>query len=116
MSTTKTIQTLLLSGVAAAALSAPASALEAQAFVDRVAEVYRTMGYELSFGEATLDDGGAGVVVRVRVESGERLARGDQAVIVGYDADKQEFTVAPMPDLLEDVRDEEPRRSSSNAR
>ncbi len=55
MSTTKTIQLLLLSGVAAAALSAPASALEAQAFVDRVAEVYRTMGYELSFGEATLD-------------------------------------------------------------
>ncbi len=68
------------------------------------------------FGEATLDDGGAGVVVRVRVESGERLARGDQAVIVGYDAHKQEFTVAPMPDVLEDVRDEEPRRSSSNAR
>jgi len=55
MSTTKTIQLLLLSGVAAAALSAPASALEAQAFVDRVAEVYRTMGYELSFGEATLE-------------------------------------------------------------
>lgn len=55
MSTTKTIQLLLLSGVAATALSVPASALEAQAFVDRVAEVYRTMGYELSFGEATLE-------------------------------------------------------------
>ena len=61
------------------------------------------------FGEATLDDGGAGVVVRVRVESGEKLARGDQAVIVGYDADKQEFTVAPMPDVL----DEEPRRNAA---
>lgn len=54
------------------------------------------------FGEATLEDGGAGVVVRVRVESGERLARGDQAVIVGYDADKQEFTVASM-DAVFDV-------------
>ena len=61
------------------------------------------------FGEAMLEDGGAGVVVRVRVESGEKLARGDQAVIVGYDADKQEFTVAPMDDLLE----EEPRRRSA---
>jgi hypothetical protein len=59
------------------------------------------------FGEATLEDGGAGVVVRVRVESGERLARGDQAVIVGYDPDRQEFTVAPM----EGVLDDEPRRS-----
>ena len=61
------------------------------------------------FGEALLEDGGAGVVVRVRVESGEKLARGDQAVIVGYDADKQEFTVAPMEDVLE----EEPRRKTA---
>lgn len=61
------------------------------------------------FGEALLEDGGAGVVVRVRVESGEKLARGDQAVIVGYDAEKQEFTVAPMDDVL----DEEPRQKSA---
>ncbi|HVH46349.1 MAG TPA: glycine zipper family protein [Labilithrix sp.] len=55
------------------------------------------------FGEATLEDGGAGVVVRVRVESGEKLGRGDQAVIVGYDPAKQEFTVAPMDDVLDDA-------------
>lgn len=61
------------------------------------------------FGEALLEDGGAGVVVRVRVESGEKLARGDQAVIVGYDSEKQEFTVAPMGDVL----DEEPRQKSA---
>ena len=51
------------------------------------------------FGEATLEDGGAGLVVRVRVESGEKLGRGDQAVIVGYDEESQEFTVAPMPEV-----------------
>lgn len=51
------------------------------------------------FGEAMLEDGGAGLVVRVRVESGEKLGRGDQAVIVGYDDETQEFTVAPMPDI-----------------
>ena len=61
------------------------------------------------FGEATLEDGGAGVVVRVRIDTGEKLARGDQAVIVGYDADKQEFTVAPLDDEL----DEQPRRTSA---
>jgi hypothetical protein len=54
------------------------------------------------FGEAMLEDGGAGVVVRVRVESGEKLGRGDKAVIVGYDSDLQEFTVAPMDDLLKE--------------
>lgn len=61
------------------------------------------------FGEATLEDGGAGVVVRVRVETGEKLGRGDQAVIVAYDAERQEFTVAPMEGLL----DEEPRRKGA---
>jgi hypothetical protein len=55
------------------------------------------------FGEATLEDGGAGVVVRVRVESGEKLMRGQQAVIVGYDDERHEFTVAPM-DVLEEER------------
>jgi hypothetical protein len=50
------------------------------------------------FGEATLADGGAGLVVRVRVEAGDKLARGEQAVIVGYDEERGEFTVAPMPD------------------
>jgi hypothetical protein len=49
------------------------------------------------FGEAMLEDGGAGLVVRVRVDAGDKLGRGDQAVIVDYDDEKQEFTVAPLP-------------------
>lgn len=53
------------------------------------------------FGEATLEDGGAGVVVRVRVEASEKLGRGDLAVIVGYDAEREEFTVVPMEGILE---------------
>lgn len=48
------------------------------------------------FGEAMVGDGGAGVVVRVRVAAGDTLARGEQAVIVGYDEERQEFTVAPL--------------------
>ncbi len=61
------------------------------------------------FGEATLDDGGAGVVVRVRVDAGEKLERGQQALIVGYDEKNQEFTVAPMDEILEDGA-ESPKR------
>jgi hypothetical protein len=61
------------------------------------------------FGEAILEDGGAGLVVRVRVETGEKLKRGDQVVIVGYDGERQEFTVAPMDGLLDErVEDDEP--------
>jgi hypothetical protein len=55
MRITKTAATLLLGGVATAMLMCPATALEAQAFVDRVAEVYKTVGYEFKFGAATLD-------------------------------------------------------------
>jgi hypothetical protein len=63
------------------------------------------------FGEALVEDGGAGLVVRVRVDTGETLARGAQAVIVAYDPDRQEFTVAPMDGLLDD----EPARRQAEA-
>jgi hypothetical protein len=46
---------MLLATAASASLMQPASALEAQAFVDRVEEVYRHLGYEFEFGPATLD-------------------------------------------------------------
>lgn len=75
----------------------PAKATTHDALVGKLCTI-RTGTVTDRFGEATLEDGGAGVVVRVRVESGEKLGRGDQAVIVGYDAERQEFTVAPMED------------------
>lgn len=54
------------------------------------------------FGEAAIEDGGAGVVVRVRIDTGEKkLERGQQALIVGYDEKTQEFTVAPMDEILQ---------------
>ena len=55
MRTTKTITLMLLSGVASFALIGQASALEAQAFVDRLTAVYNSAGYALEFGAATLD-------------------------------------------------------------
>ena len=69
MRITQTARLMLLSGVATAVMMGQASALEAQAFVDRIAEVYKPLGYEFSFGEATLDgdtitvDGGTVTVV-----------------------------------------------------
>lgn len=54
------------------------------------------------FGEALLEDGGPGAVLRVRIDTGDKLSRGDQVVITAYDADRQEFTVAPMDGLLDE--------------
>ncbi len=58
--------------------------------------VVRTGTVTDRFGEAQVADGGAGLVVRVRVASGQALSRGEEAVIVGYDETRQEFTVAPL--------------------
>lgn len=81
----------------------PPRATTHDALVGRLCTI-RTGAVTERFGEATLEDGGAGVVVRVRAPAEEKLARGDQAVIVGYDAEKEEFTVASMNDLLEERR------------
>ncbi|MEI7893995.1 MAG: hypothetical protein WCI05_12955 [Myxococcales bacterium] len=62
--------------------------------------VVRTGTVDDTFGEATLEDGGAGLVVRVRVDGMDQLQRGDQALIVAWDEDRQTFTVAPMDDML----------------
>jgi hypothetical protein len=72
--------------------------------------VIRTGSVDDTFGEATLEDGGAGLVVRVRVDVSEGaagLARGDQALIVGWDEGRQAFTVAPMEELLAPPRQNE---------
>jgi hypothetical protein len=53
--TTKTTGLMLATGLATLAFLQPASALEAQAFLDRFEAVYAVMGYELDFGDATLE-------------------------------------------------------------
>lgn len=69
MKITKIATTMLLGGVATAVLMGQANALEAQAFADRIIEVYKTIGYNVTLGEATLDgntitiDGGSISVV-----------------------------------------------------
>lgn len=79
MKITKIATTMLLGGVATAVMMGQANALEAQAFVDRIAEVYKTIGYELTFGPATLDgdtitvDGGSVKIVSTPDASSEEM-------------------------------------------
>jgi hypothetical protein len=62
--------------------------------------VVRTGKVTEVFGEGTLEDGGAGLVVRVRVDGGRALARGEHALIVDWDAEHEAFVVEPMAHLL----------------
>lgn len=62
--------------------------------------VVRTGSVSAKFGEATLPDGGAGLVIRVRVEDGKQLGRGEQALIVDYDAERESYLVEPMREVM----------------
>ncbi|MBS3849749.1 hypothetical protein KD146_13675 [Devosia sp. BSSL-BM10] len=55
MWTTRTTIVMLMSGVATIASLGQASALEAQAFVDRLTAVYKSAGLDFEFGSATMD-------------------------------------------------------------
>lgn len=55
MTTTKTTGLMLASGLATLAMMQPAMALDAEAFVDRIETVYKVMGYDMSFGPASVD-------------------------------------------------------------
>jgi hypothetical protein len=50
-------------------------------------------------GQATLDDGGAGLILQVRVDEGKSVKRGDRVLIVGWDDEKEGFVVEPMEDI-----------------
>ena len=64
--------------------------------------IVRTGTVTSKFGEATLPDGGAGLVIRVRIEDGKQLGRGEQALIVDYDAERESYLVEPMRDVMAD--------------
>ena len=70
-------------------------------FIGRTCTV-RTGSVSAKFGEATVQDGGAGLVLRVRVEDGKLLGRGEQALIVDYDPERETYLVEPMRDVLSD--------------
>jgi hypothetical protein len=68
-------------------------------FVGKVCTV-RTGTVDASFGEAVLAERGAEVIVRVRVDGGPSLGRGDRALIVAFDEQRDAFTVAPFDEIV----------------
>lgn len=96
------ILALPLTSIAARPLAkvfAPKLAPARADFIGRTC-IVRTGSVTDKFGEATLPDGGAGLVVRVRVDGDQKLSRGEQALIVDYDAERETYLVEPMRDVL----------------
>lgn len=62
--------------------------------------VVRTGTVTATFGEALLEDGGAGLVVRIRVDRELPVKRGDQMLIVDWDSAHESFLVEPVDELL----------------
>ncbi|MES1172972.1 MAG: hypothetical protein ABUL62_01495 [Myxococcales bacterium] len=63
--------------------------------------VVRTGTVTSTFGEAMLEDGGAGLVLRVRVDRELPVKRGDQMLIVEWDAEHESFLVEPVDEVLQ---------------
>ncbi|NUP06900.1 MAG: glycine zipper family protein [Polyangiaceae bacterium] len=66
-------------------------------FVGKIATI-NTGRVSDRFGQALLEDGGAGLILEVRDPSPNDLKRGDRVVLVHWDAEKEAFEVSKMPD------------------
>jgi hypothetical protein len=51
------------------------------------------------FGDATIDDGGTRLVVQVRTDAKGKLDRGDKALIIEFDNERQAYLVEPSADM-----------------
>jgi hypothetical protein len=52
------------------------------------------------FGQATIEEGGTVLIIPVRCDRPGRFARGDRALIIDYDPDRQVYVVEPGTDML----------------
>ncbi|HEU0034159.1 MAG TPA: hypothetical protein VFQ53_26205 [Kofleriaceae bacterium] len=52
------------------------------------------------FGQATVEDGGTVLVIPVRCDRSDALARGHKALIIDFDSERQAYVVEPVADML----------------
>lgn len=64
-------------------------------FVGKVCEI-TTLKVDERYGQAQLDDGGAGLLIQVRSSDAAQLTRGSSALIFDYDTEQQIFHVKPL--------------------
>lgn len=52
------------------------------------------------FGVAKAEDGGAGLLVQVRCDTPNSFKRGDRALVLSFDEEREVYEVAPIDDLI----------------
>ena len=70
-----------------------------KAIIGKVVKI-DTSRVDASFGSAKAEDGGAGLIIRVRCDSENTLTRGSKALVVSYDPERDAYEVAPIGDIL----------------
>jgi hypothetical protein len=55
---------------------------------------------DAGFGQATIEDGGTVLNISVRCDQPGQLARGDRALIIEFDRERQAYLVEPSGDVL----------------
>jgi len=88
-------------------------------FVGRECEV-KTGRVDGRFGQAEMDDGGAGQLVQVRCDHDNPLKRGDRALVVSYDDDRDAYIIEPfdahLAEALNHQADEQATQDASRRR
>jgi hypothetical protein len=94
------VASLLLTSVAVRPLAPIFATNLAKGHRDLVGRVcvVSTGRVDTRFGQATLEDGGAGLILQVRSDANE-LRRGDRVLIIGWNAEREGFEVEPMEPL-----------------
>ncbi len=69
------------------------------AIIGKVVKV-DTSRVDATFGSAKAEDGGAGLIIRVRCDTDNTLTRGSKALVVSYDAERDAYEVTPVDDML----------------
>lgn len=62
--------------------------------------IVRSSRVDEQFGEAFLDDGGAGLILKVRSRNNQQFVHGDKVVLLEYDANKNLYIVISEAEFL----------------
>jgi len=66
-------------------------------FVGKIATI-NTGRVSERFGQANLEDGGAGLIIEIRMDGANNLKRGDRVVLIHWDEAREAFEVEKLPD------------------
>lgn len=70
-----------------------------KAIIGKIVKIDTTR-VDADFGSAKAEDGGAGLIIRVRCDSENTLTRGSKALVVSYDPKRDAYEVTPVDDML----------------